>query len=59
MCEDVIEWKERGLALMTCDANRRKWNTVMVLSFVPDNEAWELTVGPAGGSKSKGTVDLG
>lgn len=33
MCEDVVEWKERGLAILTCDSNRRKWNTVMVLGF--------------------------
>lgn len=30
MCEDIIEWKEQGLAILTCDGNRRKWNTVMV-----------------------------
>ena len=29
-CEDVVEWKDRGLAILTCDSNRRKWNTVMV-----------------------------
>lgn len=31
MCEDVIELnKGSGLAILTCDSNRRKWNTVMV-----------------------------
>ena len=30
MCEDIVDWKERGLAILTCDSNRRKWNTVMV-----------------------------
>jgi hypothetical protein len=30
MCEDVIHLEYEGLVLMTCDGNRRKWNTVMV-----------------------------
>ena len=37
MCEDVVEWKERGLAILTCDSNRRKWNTVIVILTVNDN----------------------
>lgn len=46
MCEDVVQWKEKGLAIMTCDSNRRKWNTVMVL--LHRLEELKLTVGSIG-----------
>jgi hypothetical protein len=40
MCEDVVLWKEFGFALLTCDSNRRKWNTVMVLSSYYLSPGW-------------------
>jgi hypothetical protein len=53
MCEDVVEWKERGLAILTCDGNRRRWNTVMVL---PQSS---LTTGTFRRSESQRTIGPG
>lgn len=56
MCEDIVQWKEKGLAIMTCDSNRRKWNTVMVFKSYFRNA---IDVGSPRRSKSERTVDLG
>jgi hypothetical protein len=54
MCEDVVEWKERGLAILTCDGNRRRWNTVMVLR--PQSG---LIAGTSRQSESEGAIGAG
>src|SRR5437762_9833407 len=55
MCEDIIEMKESGMAMLTCDSNRRKWNTVMVRR----NCLIPIDIGTVGGSESKRTIDSG
>lgn len=37
-CEDAFLIEEEGLAILACDAGRERYNTVMVLTWVPMDE---------------------
>ncbi|CAH7690735.1 expressed protein [Phakopsora pachyrhizi] len=28
-CEDIFDWRSKGLIILSCDSNRHQWNTVM------------------------------
>jgi hypothetical protein len=34
-CEDLVHWKEAGVAIASCDPGRPEWNTVLVSLVLP------------------------